>query len=114
MATLDPRRVGKELKRIAATSQAVKHLLFETLEFIESQPASFAELTNVPAGVANLGHLSAIRKAKIVHRKHDFRLIFAHWRFEDESEHVDLLLAFRRRDGYEIDWNWVTETLQGR
>src|SRR5262249_55152915 len=111
MATIDTSLVDRALHAIAATSNAVKTLLRDTLEQIEINPAQFELLDNVPPVLTKFGNLAGIRKAKITSKKHDFRLVFAHWRFDDEKEHVDILLAFRRKDGYEIDWEWVESHL---
>ena len=53
-----------------------------------------------------------LRKVKITHGRHDYRIIVAHWDLGDAGEHVDGLYAFPRKAGYDIDWNAV-ETLLG-
>jgi hypothetical protein len=111
MASLDTRLVYKELKKIAGASQAIKHKLRQILEQIETDPSSFREL-EVPRDIAKLAHLVAIRVANLTSHKHDFRIVFAHWRFADDSEHADLLMAFPRKEGYQIDWDWVREVTE--
>jgi hypothetical protein len=113
MASLDTSLVDHELKRIIRTSQAIKKLTARVLEQIEEDPSSFKKLDEIPRALREIEHLTEIRKAYITHRKHDFRLIFAHWTFEDGAEHVDVLLAFPRKAGYSIDWEQVEEWLRG-
>jgi hypothetical protein len=84
------------------------------LKAIETDPSSFRPLKNVPADIADLGNLDGIRVAEIVHHKHSFRIIFATWLLSDNREHSDLLLAFPRKEGYEIDWEWVSEVLKAK
>jgi hypothetical protein len=93
------------------TSQGIKKALRAILADIEKDPNAFDEMEDVPSQIKQVGNLVAIRKAKVTTQNHDFRIIFAHWRFEDGREHVDLLLAFPRKDGYEIDWQWVIDSL---
>ncbi len=112
MPSLDTSLVDKELVRISKTSQSVKKLLRSTLEKIEKSPSAFPLLEEVPIDLAEFENLIAIRKAKITNQRHDFRLIFAHWRFEAD-DHVDLLMAFPRKADYRIDWIWLKRTLAG-
>ena len=102
-ATIDIRVVEKELRRIAKVSDGVKKQLHRTLAEIEQDPSQFDTLEAVEIPLpAN----TCLRKAKIQHRKHSFRLIFAHHRLGDR-DHVDVLMAFPRKQGYDIDWSWV-------
>ena len=110
MATIDTRLVRRELRVIQDTSQGISKLLRKTLEQIESNPSAFSALEIIPDRITALSNL-VIRKAKITLGKHDFRLVFAHRTLDDGSEHVDMLLAFRRKKGYEIDWDWVADAL---
>src|SRR5947209_4183394 len=104
MATIDASLVAKELRTLVKISQGVKKLLKRTLEEIERDPSAFEKLKDVPAELMNLESLVAYRKAKIISHKHDYRILFAHWKFEEGEEHVDLLLVFPRKDDYRIDW----------
>lgn len=113
MATIDPRLVVKELRKIASVSQGVKKCLRDVLERIEDNPSDFSEVRDTP-GISAFGHLVAIRKAKVINQKHDYRILFAHWRFKDGQEHVDLLMAFPREDDYKIDWEWIEACLQDK
>lgn len=110
MATIDTRLVRNELAIIRDTSQGVSKLLRKRLEQIQSNPSAFSPLEIVPDRIAALSNV-VIRKAKITLGKHDFRLVFAHRTLDDGSEHVDALLAFRRKRGYEIDWDCVADAL---
>jgi hypothetical protein len=56
--------------------------------------------------------MSSMRKVYLTHRKHNYRLVFLHRTPPDGSEHVDVLLAFRRKEGYAIDWNSVADLLR--
>src|ERR1051325_4271602 len=111
MATIDPRLVKAELRRIAKVSQGVKKCLRDVLAKIEKNPTAFEELQDLPEDLTEFGNLVAIRKAKITHQKHDYRIVFAHWKFDDDQEHVDLLMAFPRKDDYQIDWKWIESCL---
>jgi hypothetical protein len=76
MARLRTDLVDREIRRIIRTSQMVKGLLRDTLERIENNPGEFPPLDDAPDWIASIPYLVCLRKAKIVHRKHDFRLIF--------------------------------------
>src|SRR5216684_7680144 len=106
MATIDCRWVKRELRALCSVSQGVKKLLQNVLEEIERDPSAFPILDNVPLDLDPYPGV-AIRKAKITHRRHDYRIVFLHRRLEDDAEHVDLLFVFKRTDGYHIDWDWI-------
>jgi hypothetical protein len=110
MATINHRWVERELKALLSLSQGVRKLAQNVLEKIEGVPASFDELDVVPLDLT-LSPGVAIRKAKIVHRKHDYRILFLHRRSDEGSEHVDLLYIFKRKEGYHIDWEWIASVL---
>lgn len=112
MATLRTHLVDQQIRRMLRVSQRIKKLLYETFKHIEQDPSAFEELDDAPEWVGMVPNLVALRKAKVIHQKHDFRLIFAHWKWEDGSEHVDLLLVFPRKQGYQIDWEWVQRSLR--
>ena len=114
MTTIDTRLVDGELRAMIKTSQGVKKRLKEILEAIERNPTGFPLIEDIPRSITSLGNLVGIRKAKVISGKHDFRLLFAHWRFEKGKEHVDLLLAFPREHGYQINWSWVEDHLASR
>jgi len=106
-ATVDIRLVEKELRRIAKVSDGVRKQLQRTLADMEQDPGRFDTLEAVEIPLpAN----TCLRKAKIQHRKYSFRLLFAHHRLGDR-DHVDVLMAFPRRQGYDIDWSWVADAV---
>jgi hypothetical protein len=108
MATVDHSLVAKELKRIIAASNSLKSQLRKALTQMEKNPSSFPPLDDVPPIIARR-HEVCLRKVKLITHKQEFRLIFAHWTFDDadREEHCDILLAFPRNDDYQIDWEWV-------
>lgn len=114
MATIDTDLVDRELRAIISTSNIIKKQLYDALERMEQDPSVFEELGEVHPAIQDMPNLVAIRKVVLTHRRHDFRIVFAHWTLEDESEHCDLLLAFPRRSGYKIDWSWVDRVLRSR
>jgi hypothetical protein len=109
MATIDTSYVRRELRAIIATSKVVARLVKKVLEQLEADPSAFDELDVVPDDVARRFRNATFRKAKIEHNPHSFRLVFIHWSFEEEGreDHVDVIYAFPRKDGYEIDWKWI-------
>lgn len=112
MATFEiPRdEVRRFLRVIRDTSKAVATQLRDTLQRIEEHPREFEELDTVPDFIACRPDVK-VRKAKIQHQKHDFRLLFIHWSRQDGSEHVSLFDAFPRKKGYAIDWDWCREAV---
>jgi hypothetical protein len=110
MATIDIRRVDRELKALLSLSQGVRKRVRKVLEAIERDPDSFEEID--PLGLDLAPHPGvSIRKAKIIQGKHDYRMIFL-CRRQNDSEHVDLLYVFKRKDGYHIDWEWMASVLE--
>jgi hypothetical protein len=75
-----------------------------------TDPASFDELNVVPLELTFSPGV-AVRKAKLIHRKHDYRILFLHRRSDGGSEHVDLLYILKRKEGYHIDWEWIASVL---
>jgi hypothetical protein len=114
MASIDTSLVDSELRKLIKISQGVKKLVKKTLEEIEKDPSSFPKLSDVPNELMNVESLVAIRKAKIINQKHDFRILFAHWKFADGKEHVVLLMIFPRKDDYRIDWDWIESSIRER
>jgi hypothetical protein len=112
MATFEIPRddVKRFLRAIRDTSKVVATKLRETLERIKEHPEQFDELDKVPDFIARRSDVR-VRKAKIQHQKHNFRLLFIHWTQPDGSEHVYLFDAFPRLKGYEIDWDWCGKLL---
>lgn len=113
MATIDIRLVQDAIRRIAATSQGVKHELRTVMGRIEDDPASFPPLESMPEGFASrLEELGAhARKAKVINGRHDFRLLMLHKEHRDRDDHVVIFDAFPRKDNYQIDWEWLDEIL---
>jgi hypothetical protein len=109
MATIDIELVTRPLQAIKSTSRVVAKLLYECLEAIETEPAQFDELDEVRPSTAALFRQATFRKAYIEHGKHSFRLVFVHWTFSPDDEHVDVIYAFPRKRGYPIDWDWIEQ-----
>src|SRR5438067_2203735 len=111
MATINCDWVDRPLKAMLSVSQGVKKEAFTVLKAIERDPRSFDELQDLPDDFAIPPGI-AIRKAAVINRKHDYRIVFLHRQLDDESEHVDLLFIFKRKDGYKIDWEWIASLLE--
>jgi hypothetical protein len=62
---------------IRDTSQAIAAHLQDTLRRIKEHPSDFEELDKVPDFIARRSDVR-VRKAKIQHQKHNFRLLFIH------------------------------------
>jgi hypothetical protein len=112
MATINHSLVARELKALSSVGEGVKKLLRRVLEKIERDPAAFPILDDVPVDLA-LHPGVFIRKARVTLKKHDYRLVFLHRRQQDGSEHVDLLYIFKRKEGYDIDWEWIAGLVEG-
>jgi hypothetical protein len=110
MATIDSSFVRQEIKRIIATGQGMAKRLKALFEKLESDPSQFDELDELDPAIADEFSNVTLRKAYLTSGKHDFRIVFAHWK-DTDFEHVDLLLAFPRKRGYAIDWNWMGDIL---
>jgi hypothetical protein len=94
-----------------ATSAAVKAQVRQMFRQLENDASFYDELEFVDPAIIEAFDEVVLRKVYIVTHKHNFRVIFAHW---TEIDHADLLLAFPRMDGYEIDWGWALKTMLGR
>ena len=115
MATLDHRLVSDELRVIRSSSNAIKAQLKDALLRMERDPASFPKLDDAPPSISRRADV-CLRKAKLINQKHDFRIIFAHWTFDQDDfpgreDHVAIILAFPRRDDYQINWEGVGHLL---
>jgi hypothetical protein len=102
--------VKRFLHVIRDTSKAVATQLRDTLQRIQDHPGEFEELDRVPDDIARRPDVR-VRKAKIQHQKHNFRLLFIHQTLSDGTEQVHLIDAFRRLRGYAIDWDWCREVV---
>ncbi|HEX5471107.1 MAG TPA: hypothetical protein VFW73_04440 [Lacipirellulaceae bacterium] len=112
MASIDTHLVRREIKAIAASSKAVKKLLYDALERLEENPSQFPELDDCPEGFATQYPNATLKKVRIERDPHSYRLIVVHWILTDDDppdEHVDIIYAFPRKRGYPIDWTWVAE-----
>src|SRR5580704_1356745 len=107
MATIDTSYVTAELKAIAATSKPIRKLLYDALATLEEKPGSFPKLDDVPRSIRRRFPTAIFRKVKLIHDPHGFRLVVIHWRNPNGEDHVDVIYAFSRKEGYEIDWTWV-------
>ena len=112
MATIDSSYVARELREIRDASQAVRMILRDKLEQLEQQPAVFPELKQVDPRIRREFPGVTLRKVRIQTGRHSFRLVCAHWEFDEGGDHVDVLYAFRRKAGYPIDWDWVDSVLR--
>jgi hypothetical protein len=110
-ASIDTSYVRRELRAMVAVSNAVRQRLRKALERIEADPSQFEELHDVPPRIRATYPGLVMRKVKIESRRHNYRLVLAHWTLADGKEHVDVLYAFRRQAGYPIDWDDVDELL---
>ena len=107
MASIDSSYVRQELKAIIATSKVIEKLVHNALTRLEANPESFPLLEDVPRPIRRKFPHSIFRKVYIEHDKHSFRLVVIHWRLGGDDDHVDIIYAFPRKDGYAIDWDWV-------
>jgi hypothetical protein len=110
MTTINTNWVQRPLKAMLSVSQGVKKEAFKVLEAIEHNPSSFDELEDLPKDLA-LPPGTVIRKAKVINKKHDYRIVFLHRLPDDGPEIVDLLYVFKRKSGYTIDWDWIESLL---
>jgi hypothetical protein len=113
MARLIVRHVRRQLEAIRDTSQRLKHLLHSTLKAMEANPSAFEELKEIPAQIRAIPGVT-VRKTKITHGAHDYRLVFLHFRPDEGEEWSEVIYAFRRREGYPLDWDWIEGLLGGR
>jgi hypothetical protein len=112
MARLLIKRVRKQLESICAASQAVKHLLQAVLTGIEENPSAFPELERIPERIRAIPGVT-VRKARITRDPHDYRLVFLHFRPDGGEEWAEVIYAFRRRDGYPVDWDSIEGLREG-
>ena len=103
--------VEKQLKAICKVSQQIKHLVREALEKIENEPSAYPTLADVPKDIVGQEGVF-LRKVKIVHQKHDYRMVYLHRRREGGEEQVDFLYVRPREDDYQsLDWEQVRASL---
>ena len=112
MATIDSSYVDRELRAIRDTSQAVRKVLRDRLQQLEEDPGVFAALERVDPRIRREFPGVTLRKVMIETGRHSFRLVCAHWEFNEGEDHVDILYAFRRKAGYSIDWDWIDSVLK--
>jgi hypothetical protein len=99
--------VEKQIKAICKASQQIKHLVREVLEAVENNPSVYPTLTDAPKDIAGREGVF-LRKVKIVHQKHDYRMVYLHQRREDAEEQVDFLYVRPREDDYRsLDWDQI-------
>lgn len=105
MATIDTSYVRKELRAICDKSQALKHLLRQALDTLKATPTRWKRLESVPNRIKRRFKNATIRKYKLESNPHSYRLIAVHWSRKGQEDHCDVILAFPRKDGYQIDWD---------
>ncbi len=99
--------VEKQLRQICKTSQQVKHLIRQALETVEANPSAYESLADMPKDIAGREGVF-VRKIKIVHQKHDYRMVYLHQVREDGEEQVDILYVRPREDDYRsLDWDTI-------
>ncbi len=106
------RWVERDLKALLAVSQGIKKRAQTVLAKIAQDAGSFPVLEVVPLDLTPYPGV-AIRKARVVQGRHDYRIIFLHRVLDDGSEHAELLYVIPRKDGYRIDWEWIKSVLRG-
>lgn len=112
MATVDSELVRRELKALINLSNAVKNQVRQMFEQLENDPSVFDALDETDPSIPDEFENVILRKVYIRHGRHDYRVIFAHWILPEE-DHVDILLVFpRKKQGYSIDWQWVSDRLR--
>jgi hypothetical protein len=111
MATIDSSLVQGAIKRMISTSPAVKSLVRKMFRQLEADASIYEELDSVDQSITEEFNSVVLRKVYITTHRHNYRVIFAHW---TAIEHVDILMAFPRKDGYEIDWSWVLKIMLDR
>lgn len=114
MASIDSSWVEEDLKKLIRTSSRLKDILKGVFLQLEEDPSVYEELTEVdPSLIKEFPHVT-FRKIKLIHQRHDFRIIIAHYLLDESQEHVDVLMVFPRKSGYLIDWDWVESAVKGR
>ena len=105
MATIDTSYVRRELRAIADSSNAVKHLLRKALEKLEQNPSSFPPLEEVPGNLTASYPNLALRKIKLRSGKHNYRLVVAPWTLESgrRTRGRALCLSSAGRISYRLD-----------
>lgn len=112
MASIDSHLVAREIHAINGLSQGMKKQIKAMFKQLESDPSAYRELDAVDPSITSDFPDVTLRKAYIRQHRHNFRVIFAHWKLNDDDEHVDLLVAFPRKENYDIDWEWIAKRLE--
>jgi len=102
--------VEREIRAMRARSSQVRHQTDRAFATAESNPATFPEVDDVEGLLADRKDI-VLRKVKIRHQSHDFRMLFLHHRRSEVPDLVDFVYVFDREDGYEIDWEWIDSML---
>jgi hypothetical protein len=113
MATIDSSLVRNELRAIRDTSNVLKKQLKDMFKQLQKDPSEFSAMEVVPKDL--IRDDLTFRKVYLEHQSHTFRVVFVHWTFPDDPdrpEHVDIILAFPRKNGYKIDWDWVRDRVK--
>ena len=96
---------------ICKASRQVKNLVKEALQTVEDNPSAYGVLGDVPKDLAGREGVF-VRKVKIVHQKHDYRMVYLHQRRADGEEQVDFLYVRPREDDYRtLDWDLIRSYL---
>jgi len=111
MATINSDWVERPLKAMLSVSQGLKKAAHKVLKAIERDPSSFDALEDLPDDLAVPPGVG-LRKAAVINRKHDYRIVFLHRRLDDGTEHVDLIDVFKRKNGYRLDWDSIKSVLE--
>ena len=84
----------------------------QSLQAVEENPSAYDALKTVPEDLAGRGDVF-IRKIKVVHQKHDYRMVYLHRRREDGEEQADFLYVRSREDDYRsLDWDQIRSFLE--
>jgi hypothetical protein len=84
--------VEKLLVAIRKRSRMVASILKKRLEAVETNPSAFDAVNEIPDWIAAIlasGEEACIRKVKITHGRHDYRLLFLHHRPATGEEYAD-------------------------
>ena len=90
----------------------LKNLVRQALETVETDPASYPTLTDLPPDLVGRPN-TFIRKVPIRHQKHDYRMVYLHQLLEEGDQQVDFLYVCSREDDYRsLDWDVIRSFLQ--
>jgi hypothetical protein len=103
--------VKREIGIVSKASREVENRVKEILATVEENPAAYGTLKkDVPPEIAARSDVF-IRKVAITNSGQDVRMVYLHRIREDGEEQVDFLYVFFRRDGWNIDWQWIKALL---